>query len=224
MTAVAVIGAVLPVGLAWGATDFSYGGTPRYLAGMAQTSGAAYRNYNRITGTGNDTKYVCYGPAGTTTCYAGTTVVGNSSYINIGTTRLLRLGVGRRKMRRLRDALGRLPQHSAMINPHPHLLTRRQALARVIVSVAAGSLIAVALIAHGATSSHADVQPGPSGNAAAQLGVLPDRCGRPERTVRRPIRARQRIRRSDDVHQLRRHEQRRRRRRLRGSALERRRL
>ena len=59
-----------------------------------------------------------------------------------------------------------------MINPHPHLLTRRQALTRVAVSIVIGSLIAVALIAHGVTSSHADVQPGPSGNAAAQLGVL----------------------------------------------------
>ena len=64
VTAVAVIGAVLPVTLAWGAVDFSYGGTPRYLLGMAQTPGAAYRNYNRIQGNTNDTKYVCYGPAG----------------------------------------------------------------------------------------------------------------------------------------------------------------
>ncbi len=86
VTAAAVVGVALPVGIAWGATDFSYGGTPRYLSGMAQTSGAAYRNYNRISGTANDTKYVCYGPVGTTTCYAGTTIVGNSSYINIGTS------------------------------------------------------------------------------------------------------------------------------------------
>ena len=61
-----------------------------------------------------------------------------------------------------------------MINPHPHLITRRQAIARVIVSVAIGTLIAVALIAHGVASSHADVQAGPPGNAASQLGVLQD--------------------------------------------------
>lgn len=92
VAAVAVIGAVLPVGIAWGATDFSYGGTPRYLLGMAQTPGSAYRNYNRITGLTNDTKYVCYGPAGTTSCYAGTTVVGTSSYVNIGSTGSYGLG------------------------------------------------------------------------------------------------------------------------------------
>jgi hypothetical protein len=92
VTAVAVIGAALPVGIAWGATDFSYGSTPRYLNGMAQTPGAAYRNYNRISGVAGYTKYVCYGPVGTTTCYAGTTVVGNVDYINIGTTGTYGLG------------------------------------------------------------------------------------------------------------------------------------
>ena len=92
VAAVAVIGAVLPVGIAWGATDFSYGGTPRYLLGMAQTPGSAYRNYNRISGVAGQTKYVCYGPVGTTTCYAGTTVVGNADYINIGTTGTYGLG------------------------------------------------------------------------------------------------------------------------------------
>jgi hypothetical protein len=86
VTAVAVIGAVLPVTIAWGATDFSYGGTPRYLLGMTQTSGAAYRNYDRISGNSNDTKYVCYGPAGTQTCYAGTTIVGNSAFVNISSS------------------------------------------------------------------------------------------------------------------------------------------
>ena len=84
VTAVAVIGVVLPVTIAWGATDFSYGGTPRYLAGMAQTSGAAYRNYNRMSGNGNETKYVCYGPAGNGACYAGAFVGGNSSLVNMG--------------------------------------------------------------------------------------------------------------------------------------------
>jgi hypothetical protein len=86
VTALVVIGAVVPVAIAWGATDFSYGGTPRYLLGMTQTSGAAYRNYNRISGNTADTKYVCYGPAGTSTCYAGTTVFGNATYINIGSS------------------------------------------------------------------------------------------------------------------------------------------
>ena len=86
VTAVAVIGSVLPVALAWGATDFSYGLTPRYLLGMAQTSGAAYRNYNRITGDTSDTKYVCYGPAGNGACYAGTAVVGGSTFINAGSS------------------------------------------------------------------------------------------------------------------------------------------
>jgi hypothetical protein len=61
-----------------------------------------------------------------------------------------------------------------MINPHPHLLTRRQALARILVSVAVGTLIAVILIGHGVASSNADVQTGPPGNAASQLGVLQD--------------------------------------------------
>jgi hypothetical protein len=86
VAAVAVIGVVLPVGIAWGATDFSYGGTPRYLNGMAQTPGAAYRNYNRMSTTTGDAKYICYGPAGTGTCYAGTTLVSNSSFLNLGTS------------------------------------------------------------------------------------------------------------------------------------------
>jgi hypothetical protein len=86
VTAVAVIGAVLPVTIAWGATDFSYGGTPRYLLGMAQTPGAAYRNYNRIYGTGNEAKYVCYGPAGNGACYAGAYVAGNSSLVSLGSS------------------------------------------------------------------------------------------------------------------------------------------
>jgi hypothetical protein len=59
-----------------------------------------------------------------------------------------------------------------MINPHPHLLTRRQALARVIVSVAIGTLIGGALFLHGITSSDAGVSAGPPGNASEQLGVL----------------------------------------------------
>ena len=86
VTAVAVIGAVLPVTIAWGATDFSYGGTPRYLLGMAQTPGAAYRNYNRISGNGNEAKYVCYGPPGNGACYAGAYMTGNSSLVSMGSS------------------------------------------------------------------------------------------------------------------------------------------
>jgi hypothetical protein len=86
VTAVAVMGAVLPVAIAWGATDFSYGGTPRYLSGMAQTSGAAYRNYDRMSGPAGYTKYICYGPAGDGSCYGGTLLISNSSYLNIGTS------------------------------------------------------------------------------------------------------------------------------------------
>lgn len=86
VTAVTVIGAVLPATIAWGAVDFSYGGTPRYLAGMAQTSGAAYRNYNRMSGPAGYTKYVCYGPAGDGSCYAGTFLASNSSFLNLGSS------------------------------------------------------------------------------------------------------------------------------------------
>jgi hypothetical protein len=87
VTAVSVIAAVLPVATAWGAVDFSYGGTPRYLGGITQTPGAAYRNYNRIWGDANQTKYLCYGPVSPAgNCYAGTTLFGNSSYLNIGTS------------------------------------------------------------------------------------------------------------------------------------------
>lgn len=86
VAAVAVIGVALPVGIAWGATDFSYGSTPRYLNGMAQTPGAAYRNYNRMSTSTGDTKYICYGPAGTGTCYANTTLVSNSAFLNLTTS------------------------------------------------------------------------------------------------------------------------------------------
>lgn len=87
VTVIAVIGAVLPVAIAWGATDFSYGGTPRYLLGMTQTPGAAYRNYDRISGNTGDTKYLCYGPVSPAgTCYPNTTLVSNSVYLNLGTS------------------------------------------------------------------------------------------------------------------------------------------
>jgi hypothetical protein len=87
VTAIAVIGTVLPVTIAWGAIDFSYGGTPRYLYGMTQTPGASYRNYNRIWGPANEIKYLCYGPISPAgNCYGGTTLISNSSYLNIGTS------------------------------------------------------------------------------------------------------------------------------------------
>ena len=86
VAAVAVVGVALPVGIAWGATDFSYGGTPRYLNGMAQTPGAAYRNYNRMSTSTGDTKYICYGPAGTGSCYANTTLASNAGFLNLGTS------------------------------------------------------------------------------------------------------------------------------------------
>jgi hypothetical protein len=81
------MGALIPVMMASGAVDFSYGGTPRWVAGMTQTSGAAYRNYNRVFGNAADAKYLCYGPVSPAgTCYAGTTLIGNSSYLNLGTS------------------------------------------------------------------------------------------------------------------------------------------
>lgn len=87
VTAVAVIGAVLPVAIAWGATDFSYGGTPRYLLGMTQTTGAAYRNYDRISGLTGDWKYLCYGPVSPAgNCYPSTTIVSNSTFVNLGSS------------------------------------------------------------------------------------------------------------------------------------------
>jgi hypothetical protein len=84
VTAMAVVGAVFPVAHSWAAVDFSYGGTPRWLAGMTQTTGAAYRNYNRIYGNTGDTKFVCYGPvAPAGNCYGNTTAIANSSYVGI---------------------------------------------------------------------------------------------------------------------------------------------
>ena len=86
VAAIAVVGVVLPVGIAWGAVDFSYGGTPRYLSGMAQTPGAAYRNFNHMSTSAGDTKYICYGPAGTGTCYGTTTLVSTAGYLSIGSS------------------------------------------------------------------------------------------------------------------------------------------
>jgi hypothetical protein len=53
-----------------------------------------------------------------------------------------------------------------------HLLTRRQALARVIASIALGTAVAVAIATHGISDSAAKVDPGGPGTAAAQLSVL----------------------------------------------------
>ncbi len=88
VTAVAVIGAVLPVTIAWGAVDFSYGGTPRWLARHDADARSRipqlqpHLRQRRTTPSTSATGPI--GPAGT--CYAGTTIVGNASYINIGTS------------------------------------------------------------------------------------------------------------------------------------------
>ena len=88
VTAVAVIGAVLPVTIAWGAADFSYGGTPRYLAGMAQTSGAAYRNYNRMYGNGqrHQVRLLRAGRPERHLLRRDDLHASNSSYVNIGSS------------------------------------------------------------------------------------------------------------------------------------------
>ena len=72
VTAVAVIGAVLPVAHRLGRGRLLLRRYAALPGGMAQTPGAAYRNYNRIYGNANDTKYVCYGPAGTGDVLRGT--------------------------------------------------------------------------------------------------------------------------------------------------------
>ena len=182
VTAVAVIGGVLPVTIAWGATDFSYGGTPRYLLGMAQTSGAAYRNYNRISGNGNETKYVCYGPAGNGACYAGASWAATRPRQH-GLERVVRLRHGGSQMRRLRDALGRLSLHSAMrkMSTHSHRLTRapgRRSRRRRASPWAAPSRPPSS--ASASRASGAEVQASAPGSAAAQLGVLQERTDREE--------------------------------------------
>jgi len=44
------------------------------------------RNYNRISGNGNEAKYVCYGPPGNGACYAGAYMAGNSSLVSMGSS------------------------------------------------------------------------------------------------------------------------------------------
>jgi hypothetical protein len=53
-----------------------------------------------------------------------------------------------------------------------HMLTRRQALARVIASIALGTALAAAIASHGISDSAAKVDPSAPGTAAAQLGIL----------------------------------------------------
>jgi hypothetical protein len=59
-----------------------------------------------------------------------------------------------------------------MPTPRTHVLTWRQALARVIASVALGTAVAAAIAVHGSSASAAKVDPAPTGTAAAQLSVL----------------------------------------------------
>jgi hypothetical protein len=59
-----------------------------------------------------------------------------------------------------------------MPTPPTHMLTWRQALARVIASVALGAAVAFAIASHGSSASAAKVDPAPTGTAAAQLSVL----------------------------------------------------
>jgi hypothetical protein len=59
-----------------------------------------------------------------------------------------------------------------MNGSHTRKLTRRQAITRVLASVALGTAIAAALVGLGISSSSAKVDAGPAGDAAARLGVL----------------------------------------------------
>jgi hypothetical protein len=53
-----------------------------------------------------------------------------------------------------------------------HMLTRRQAVTRVIAGIAVGTALAAAIAGHAISDSAAKVDPSPPGTAAAQLGVL----------------------------------------------------
>jgi hypothetical protein len=55
---------------------------------------------------------------------------------------------------------------------HHHKLTWRQALVRIVASVALGTALAAAIASHGVSSSAAGVAPGTPGTAAAELSVL----------------------------------------------------
>jgi hypothetical protein len=59
-----------------------------------------------------------------------------------------------------------------MTHPHIHPLTRHQALARVLVSVTLGVVIAAALVVHGISTSSAGVEALPPGSAASQMTSL----------------------------------------------------
>ena len=59
-----------------------------------------------------------------------------------------------------------------MNQPHTHNLTRRQALTRVLASLALGTAAAATIVGLGISSSSAKVDAGPTGTAAARLGVL----------------------------------------------------
>jgi hypothetical protein len=59
-----------------------------------------------------------------------------------------------------------------MTHPTTHTLTRRQALARILASVALGIGLAAVIIVHGVSTSSARVDPGPPGTAASQLTAL----------------------------------------------------
>ena len=59
-----------------------------------------------------------------------------------------------------------------MSTPPSHLLTWRQATARVIAGIALGAAIAAAIASHGSSASAAKADPAPTGTAASQLSVL----------------------------------------------------
>ena len=143
---------------------------------MAQTPGAAYRNYNRIPGNTNETKYVCYGPAGTGVVLRGRLRRRQLVALQHGLERVVRLRHRRRQMRRLRDALGRLPLHAAMMTTPPlsqaHLAPGdRSHRSRALPWARA---IAAAIADLGSSASAAKADPAPPGTAASQLSVLRD--------------------------------------------------
>lgn len=59
-----------------------------------------------------------------------------------------------------------------MTTPPSHMLTWRQATARVIAAVALGAAIAAAIASSGSSASAAKADPAPTGTAASQLSVL----------------------------------------------------
>jgi hypothetical protein len=59
-----------------------------------------------------------------------------------------------------------------MTHPHSQTLTRRQALARILASVALGLGLAAVIIVHGVSTSSARAEPAPPGTAASQLTAM----------------------------------------------------